>query len=104
MCANAAGGKHAPTALDAAVAKSTTKIRILRSLTASKQPTTKTMGKNTKTTDSLAVDSASAGSLVATARRNMERCTMGSAGWWSAFDDLRRLENTEVSPSEVRTN
>jgi hypothetical protein len=27
MCANAAGGKHAPTALDAAVAKSTTKIR-----------------------------------------------------------------------------
>ena len=35
----------------------------MRSLTASKQPTTKTMGNNTNTTDSLAVDSASAGSL-----------------------------------------
>ena len=36
----------------------------LRSLTASKQPTIKIMDKNTNTTDRLAVDSASTGSLV----------------------------------------
>jgi hypothetical protein len=35
----------------------------------------------------------SAGSLIANARKLMDRCTMGSAGWWSAFDELRRLEN-----------
>ena len=46
----------------------------------------KTRAANSRCSDS-------AGSLVATARRNMERCTMGSAGWWSALDDLRRLEN-----------
>lgn len=65
----------------------------MRSLTASKPTKTMSNHNDKNTTDSLAVDSASAGSLVATARRNMERCTMGSAGWWSAFDDLRRLEN-----------
>lgn len=53
-----------------------------RSLTASKQPTTKTMAENTNTTDSLAVNSASADSfdadfiwkLLRDAERGLNRC------------------------------